>query len=332
MSRADVLILYNAPTLPADHPDAAAEHDILQTVREVAAALEGAGFRLSTLSLGRDPELLIETLRTRKPDVVFNLFEGNPDDGDTEAYVAGLLQWLQIPFTGSPPQAMPLARDKVRTKLLLRGAGLPSADFLTVTSLPVPACPLSWPVIVKPALQDASVGLDHASVVNDPEHLSERVSFLLRRYGPPVLVEEYIAGREINVALWETHGELRFSAGEIMFRDRGPGFWPIVTYASKWHTGSQDDMLTRPRYPAELEPALRERLGVLATAAFRLLGCRDYARVDFRIRPPDEPFILEVNPNPAINADDGFANCLKSAGISHAEFLVQLTRTALARR
>jgi D-alanine-D-alanine ligase len=227
---------------------------------------------------------------------------------------------------------MPLARDKVRTKFLLRGAGLPSADFVTVTGLPAPACSLSWPVIVKPGLQDASVGLDHASVVKDPEHLDQRINFLLRKYGPPVLVEEYIAGREINVALWETHGELRFSAGEIVFRDRGAGFWPIVTYASKWHTGSEDDRMTRPRYPADLAPALRARLGALAIAAFRLLGCRDYARVDFRVRPPDEPFILEVNPNPAINADDGFANCLKAAGISHAEFLVQLTRTALARR
>jgi D-alanine-D-alanine ligase len=326
-----VLILYNAPTLPPNHPDAHAEYDILKTAHEVEAALLSARFHVSMLALGRNPQLLLTTLAQDRPDVVFNLFEGNPDEGDTEAYVAGLLQWLKVPFTGSPLQALPLARDKIRTKHLLRGAGLPTADFLIVPHLPVPACQLTWPVIVKPALQDASIGIDHDSVVSDQRHLEERVQYLFKSYGPPVLVEEYIAGRELNVALWETDGELRCSVGEVLFRTRGPGFWPIVTYASKWHPGSDDDVLTPPEYPSNLSPELHDRIGGLARAAFRLVGCRDYARVDFRVRG-DEPFILEVNPNPAINDEDGFANCLQAAGVGHAEFLVQLVRTALARR
>lgn len=331
MTGPHVLILYNAPTLPPDHPDALAEYDILKTTHEVEAALLAARFRVSKLALGRNPQLLLTTLAQERPDVVFNLFEGNPDEGDTEAYVAGLLQWLKVPFTGSPQQAMPLARDKIRTKYLLRGAGLPTAEFMIVPRLPAQACMLCWPVIVKPALQDASIGVDHGSVVSDQERLEERVRYLFKSYGPPVLVEEYIAGRELNVALWETEGELRCSVGEVLFRARGPGFWPIVTYASKWHTGSDDDVLTPPEYPSNLSPALHDRIGRLAREAYRLIGCRDYARVDFRLRG-DEPFILEVNPNPAINDDDGFANCLQAAGVGHAEFLVQLVRTALARR
>src|SRR5262245_22952947 len=143
MTAPHVLILHNSPTLPPDHPDAQSEYDIVHTAREVEAALRPAGFRVSALALGRDPELLLRTLRERQPDVVFNLFEGNPDEGDTEAYVAGLLQWLRIPFTGSPLQALPLARDKIRTKLLLRGAGLPTADFVVVDKLPAPRCVLA---------------------------------------------------------------------------------------------------------------------------------------------------------------------------------------------
>src|SRR5262245_21912317 len=281
-----VLVLYNQPPLPPYHPEAAAEHDILNTMEEVEAALCAADFRVTPLALGRDPAVLLRALREHQPDVVFNLFEGNPDDGDTEAYVAGLLQWLRIPFTGSPLQAMPLARDKVRAKLLLRGAGLPTADFFVVEKLPVPPSRLPWPVIVKPAMQDASVGLDHDSVVADQAQLERRVRHVLDAYGPPVLVEEYIAGREINVALWETDGELRYQTGEILFQDRGPGIWPIVTYASKWDLGSDEDARTPPHYPADLHPDLHRRLGELARQAFRLIGCRDYARVDFRVRPP----------------------------------------------
>jgi D-alanine-D-alanine ligase len=168
-------------------------------------------------------------------------------------------------------------------------------------------------------------------VVCSEQQLHQRVAYLLETYGPPVLVEEYIAGRELNVALWEMDGELRFQVGEILFQDRGPGIWPIVTYASKWHSGSDEDTRTPPKYPADLLPELHQRLGDIARQAFRLIGCRDYARVDFRLRPPDAPFILEVNPNPAINAEDGFANCLRVAGIGHADFLIQLTRAALTR-
>ncbi len=331
MNSPHVLVLYNQPTLSADHPDYLAEYDIVPTTAEVETVLREAGFRVAKFGLGRDPASLLQILGDLRPDVVFNLFEGNPDDGDTEAYVAGILQWLKVPFTGSPPAAMPLARDKVRTKFLMRGAGLPTADFFVVQQEPVLPCVLNWPVIVKLALHDASVGLDHASVVTTQEALDRRVAFLWRTYGPPVLVEEYIAGREINVALWETEEGLRFMAGEILFQDQGPEFWPIVTYASKWHTGSEEDRRTPPRFPADLTPELRERFGTLARQAFHLIGCRDYARVDFRLRPPDAPFILEVNPNPAIKDDAGFPGCLRAAGIEPADFLVHLVRRALAR-
>jgi D-alanine-D-alanine ligase len=262
---------------------------------------------------------------------VFNLFEGTGDDGSTEAYVAGFLEWLDIPFTGCPSQTLSLARSKHLTKSVLRGAGLPTPDFFVVSELPVPVCPLPWPVIVKPASQDASLGLDQGSVVTDQERLEERVADLFGRYGPPVLVEDFIRGRELSVAVIEGRDLRVLAISEWLFVDKDPTYWPIVTYDGKWTTGSRDWKASEIRYPAEeVSPRLAERLKSLACQAFRLLGCRDYARVDFRVRPSGKAYILEVNPNPDFNPSD-LAGRLASAGITHDQFIVDFVHAALAR-
>ncbi len=326
-----VLILHNEPVLPADHPDAESEHEILYTVDVVQKTLSEAGFAVGRLSVGRDPSVLLEGLRRQRPDVVFNLFEGLADASDTEAHVAGMLEWLGLPFTGSPYQTLCLARNKAMTKHLLQGAGLPTAEFFAVEELPVPPCPLEWPVIVKPATQDASVGLDQGSVVTDQERLAERVAYLLETYGPPVLVEQFIRGREFNVGVIEAPEVRVLPVSEILFVDKDPDYWPIVTYDAKWKPGSRDYEATPPRYPATVSPRLREKVEALAARAFRLLGCRDYARVDFRVRPPGRPYILEVNPNPDFSPTAGLAGGLESAGLTHAQFTVELVQRALAR-
>jgi D-alanine-D-alanine ligase len=327
-----VLILYNDPVLPATHPDAESEHEIVYTVEAVRQTLTHGGFGVSQLGVNHDPSVLLNGLREHRPDVIFNLFEGTGDDGSTEAYVAGLLEWLDLPYTGSPFQSLCLARSKHLTKSLLQGAGLPTPAFFVVEDLPVPECPIEWPVIVKPATQDASVGVDQGSVVTDQRRLADRVAYLLKNYGPPVLVEQFIRGRELNVALIEAPGLRILPVSEILFVEKDPGYWPIVTYDAKWKPGSRDYESTPPRYPAEVAPKLRERLETLATQAFRLLGCRDYARVDFRVRPPGKPYILEVNPNPDYSPTAGLAGGLASAGLTHGQFTVDLVRAALARR
>jgi D-alanine-D-alanine ligase len=326
-----VLVLYNEPVLPADHPDAESEHEILYTVDVVSKTLIQAGFEVVRLGASHNPELLLAGIRAQRPDVVFNLFEGTADGGHNEAYVAGLLEWLHIPFTGSPFHALCLARNKHLTKRLLQGADIPTADFFVVEDLPVPECPLEWPVIVKPATEDASVGLDQGSVVTDQQKLEERVARLLKSYGPPILVEQYIQGREFNVGLIEAPTLKVLPISEILFTDKGAGFWPIVTYDAKWKPGTRDYDATPPRYPAEVSPKLAERLGAIASEAFHLVGCRDYARVDFRVKPPGKPFVLEVNPNPDFSPTAGLTGGLTSAGMTHSQFTVDLVHAALAR-
>jgi D-alanine-D-alanine ligase len=325
-----ILVLYNQPVLPQDHPDADSEHEILETVDVVCGHLRIPEYDVSRLAVGRDLGVLLQALRRQRPDVVFNLFEGLADRTETEAVAAGILEWLGIPYTGCPFSTLAIARNKALTKCLLQGAGLPTPGFFVVEELPVPPCDLEWPVIVKPANQDASIGLDQGSVVTDQERLEARVGTLLESYGPPVLVEQFIRGREFNVGLVEAPDLRLLPPSEILFTETDPDYWPIVTYDAKWKPESRDYKATPPRYPAAVTPRLAEKLGDLARRAFHLLGCRDYARVDFRVRN-GKPYILEVNPNPCYGPSAGLDGGLASAGISHPDFTVQLVQTALER-
>lgn len=329
-----VLIVYNEPVLPEDHPDADSEHEVLMTAECASKNLAEIGYDVRQVGFNHDPSVLIQAVRDYHPDVVFNLFEGAADHGQTEAYAAGILEWLGVPYTGSRPHTLALARCKHMVKPMLQGAGLPTAPFLVVRELPVPACPIPWPVIVKPAMEDASVGVDQGSVVSDQPALEARVALLLEKYRGPVLVEEYIPGREMVVAVTEVPTVRFLPITEFLlaqFTRDYPGHWPIITYNTKWVPGTDEYEKIDAEFGAQLPPEVTAQLQQLALRAFRLLECRDYARVDFRLRPDGQPFILEVNPNPDVREGTGMANSLNAAGIPYRDFVVDLVNTALRR-
>jgi len=327
-----VLIVYNEPVLSLDHPDAESEHQILETVRVVRDNLKHSGCRVDVLGIARDMGNFAAHLRRARPDVVFNLFEGFADQGGTEATVAGLLEWFRIPYTGCPQHTLALARNKPLTSYLLCGAGLPMPEFFTVDDSASPReNTLGWPVIVKPAMQDGSVGIDQGSVVTEQLQLNERVDYLLEQYGPPVMVQEFIEGREFNVAMIEAGQLQSLPISEILFTETDPGYWPIITYDAKWKPGSREFEATPPEYLANITPRLTERLARLSKKAFRVLGCLDYARIDFRVKAPCRPYILEVNPNPDFSPQAGLAGGLATIGMTHEQFTLELVHNALAR-
>jgi D-alanine-D-alanine ligase len=337
MSSPRILLLYNEPVLPAGHPDRESEVEILITLRIINDILVEAGFRTEKLGVGTDPSALLTGLGGERPDLVFNLFEGLADDPGTESTVTGLLEWFGVPFTGSPSAALTLARDKLRTKYLLQGAGLPTPAFHVVERLPCPPCTIPWPVIVKPALQDASVGIEQASVVVAQEELEQQVAVVLDRFGPPVLVERFVHGREFHAAVIEEPdadtGEpapRMLPLAEIVFDERDASYWPIYSYDAKWREGTHEWEATPLISPVHLAPPLMERLGDICCRAFRLVGCRDYARVDVRMTASGEFFILEVNPNPFINSV-GMVNALAAMGRTHPAWVVDLVKHSLAR-
>ena len=330
-SKLRVAMLYNQPVLAAGHRDAESEHEIVFTVGEVEKYLLAGGFDVVRVGV-REPAELLAMVADAKPDVVFNFFEGLATHYETESTVAGLLEWLGVPFTGSPSTTLSLARNKPRTKALLRGSGLPVTDCLVIQDPRVPACPFDWPVIVKPGGQDASIGVDHGSVVSSQEGLVRRVSLMLEQYGAPVLVEPYLSGREFSVVVVECPEVSVMPASEIRFDERGQGKWPIFTYDAKWHVESSDFNSTPVDYPAIIQPELQDRLADLARRAYGALGIRDYGRGDFRCDSSGNPHILEVNPNPDFSPLACLASAIEDIRfLTHKEFAIRLVHQAHAR-
>ena len=332
MSHPRVLVIFNEPVLPKDHPDAASEHDVIEATAGVVKILNAAGFPTRQVGFSYDPRPLLDELRDHPTEVVFNMFEGLATQTGTEISVVGLLEWLNVPFTGSPSSAISLGRDKIRTKYLLQGAGLPTADFLVIDRAPSAPWPYGWPAIVKPACQDCSIGIDQGSVVTTQAELDQRVVYILDRYGPPVLVEAFVFGREFHANLIEEGDEL-FSVplAELRFAySAGQPYWPIYSYEAKWNEKSPEFQGTPIDSGVVLDSGPMDTVRRAAVEAYKLVGLRDYGRIDLRVSEDGTPYILEVNPNPYIHSD-AIIDGLKMTGRSHAKFIENLIWSAVAR-
>jgi D-alanine-D-alanine ligase len=335
MSAPSVLVLFNEPVLPADHPDALSEVDVLDTVADTTKVLRAAGFNIRQLGINLDPRPLLDELKTHQPDAVFNLFEGVATQTATEVSVAALLEWLNVPFTGCPSLSLALGRDKIRTKHLLKAAALPTPDYLVIEQFPVPDWKYGWPAIAKPALQDASVGIDQGSVVSDQAQLSDRVRYLLDTYEGPVLIEQFLSGREFHIHVIEdsTAGvnEIKvLPLAEIVYQKNDKNAWPIYSFTAKWHMDSEEFRACPLIAPIELPPEPTAILNDLSSQAFRLLQCRDFARLDVRMSSNGEFNILEMNPNPYLNSI-ALVKGLEAVGSTHERFVIEMTLNAIAR-
>jgi len=329
-----ILVLYNEPVLPADHPDAGSEHDILDTVADTFKILAAAGFATRKLGINYSPQPLLDELKAHPPDAVFNLFEGLATHPETEVSVASLLEWLRVPFTGCPSTSMVLGRDKLLAKHLMAAAGLPTAEYEIVAAAPGPQWRHAWPAIVKPANQDASVGIDQKSVVTSQEELDDRVRFVVEKFGGPALVERYIAGREFHVHMIEDADArgtpLVLPLAEIAFDRSVLGRWDVYTFTAKWDEHS-DEYRTAPLKAPVMIPADDfARLQAIAERSYRTLHCRDYARIDVRMADDGSFYVLEMNPNPYLNSL-ALVNGLMAIGRTHEQQIVAMALAALTR-
>jgi D-alanine-D-alanine ligase len=191
---------------------------------------------------------------------------------------------------------------------------------------------LKFPLIVKPNSEDASLGIYPDSVVRDEEALRRQVRRCLANYKQPVLVEAFIDGREFNVSVMENGAATPLPVSEIDFSAMPKDMPRVLGYEAKWFEDHPLYQKTPPVCPAPVDDDVRANLQGLAAAAFRTMGCRDYARVDFRMDAKGRPFILEVNPNPDISTNAGYARALKAAGIEYPAFWGAMVRNALERK
>lgn len=267
-------------------------------------------------------------------EVVFNLVEAPPGVPHLHTENAHALERMGLPFTGSPSSVLWLTTDKIATRDALAASGLPVAPGGRLD----PAHPeilvyVPPPWIVKPAWEDASVGLEGNPVCATEQEALTRAAMLAGRFpGQPVLVERFLPGRELNVSLLAdgNGGVEALPVAEIAFVDFPPDLPPVVGYEAKWQEGSFAYAHTPRRFPDEsAEAPLLARVRALALAAWGVCGLAGYARVDLRLDERGEPCILEVNANPCLAPDAGFMAAAERAGMTAREVVERIVRAAL---
>jgi D-alanine-D-alanine ligase len=303
----------------------AGEAEVLDTAREIAAVLN------AELLLVRDVRAALGTLRANKPDVVFNLCEGVAGNPRWEMNFSLALEMLGIPFTGCDPIATGICGDKGLTKAILTAGGITTPRGFVVGSVDdIPTVDGAW--IVKPAHEDAGIGIDAQSVCGDQQRLVARVRHVIDTYDQPALVEEFVDGREINQSMFSgSKGAVMLPPGEIVFSDSLPAQARVVGWKAKWAAGSAEDLATSNRTPADMTVAEVKAVAALCARAAALLSLEGYCRFDLRQRPSGEPMIIDVNPNPDIGRETGFRKALDAAGIAFPDFLNELMISALSR-
>ncbi|MBK8976228.1 MAG: ATP-grasp domain-containing protein [Planctomycetes bacterium] len=325
----DILILHDEVE-PGARPD---ETDVLVQRDVVDAALVRAGHRVRAAGAGLDLASLAAGLRAEPPDLVFNLVESVARTGRLIHIVPALLDALGVRFSGAPTDAVYATSNKRLAKRLLRAGGLPTPDAVTTAELVDGAEIAPGSYLVKSVWEHGSVGIGPDSVVDvrDAAELRAALARLEPRFGGDGIAERFIDGREFNLSLLAgPRGPDVLPPAEIEFVDWAPDAPRIVDYRAKWDDGSREYHATprtfdfRPQ-DAELLDALCE----FALRCWRLFGLRGYARVDFRVDHSGQPWILEVNTNPCLSPDAGFAAAVARAGLSLDEAVARIVADAL---
>ena len=261
----------------------------------------------------------------RQTDLVFNLCEGVAGVSRMEYAVASALELTGVPYTGCSPWTMTVCHRKPLLNAALRDLGLPIPPSFVPDGRRLPRADWPFPSIVKPAAEDASIGIDQESVVTTPQELERRIAHVEALHGT-AFVQRYVTGREIAVGFVGSH---TLPLSEIDF-SRMPGdAWPIVSFSAKWHEDSPDYIGTEPNCPARVDDALATRIVEIARAAWQAVEGRGYGRVDFRVDEDGHPWVLEVNPNPDLSTDAGLARMARAYGWSYGDLVEQIVRTAL---
>lgn len=314
--------------LPQGAPtDALAEVDGAKYVEAYAAGIRLAG--CEPLPREGVPDLgVIEWLREKQPDFCFNVCEGFGGES-REAHMPALLEMLGLPYSGPTPLAAAVTQDKPTTKRLLSSADLPTPPF-EVFDCPVAArsCSLPFPLFVKPTHEGTGMGVRSDSIVRCPNELSGQVDRIVRQYHQPALVERFIEGRELTCGLVGNNGDLHvMPILEVDFGGYPEGLAPVYSSLHK----NDLDHLFRYQCPAPLPASVAAEIQRLTRATFEVTGCRDYARVDFRLTPDGHLFILEINGLPGITPRSDMTMMAKAEGRTHAQLVADVLKAGLRR-
>ncbi len=248
--------------------------------------------------------------------------------------VAGLYELLQLHYTGSNPLTLGSCLNKVRAKEILTFHKINVPPYRVFNSPDeVSRKKVRFPAIAKPIHEDASIGISNSSVVYDRDHLQELLATMLKKFKQPILVEQFVEGREFNVAIVGNDEVVALPVSEIDFSTMPTGYHHIVSYEAKWMPDSVEYKSTVPICPAKINRRIEQKIQNTAIRSYQAMGCRDYARVDMRMDKTGNVFVLEVNPNPDLSPNgSGFARSAAAFGWSYGQLIDNIVQSAIKRR
>ncbi|HKO16954.1 MAG TPA: hypothetical protein VJU87_11995 [Gemmatimonadaceae bacterium] len=322
--------------------DTFAEWDAPETIEAVAAALGACG---EVIRLEATPDFP-ERVRADRPDIVFNIAEGL-EGVNREAHVPAICEFFGIPYSGSDPFTLSLCLDKARTKEILSYHRVPTAPFVLVASredlhrllsgaTPLPTPTEFLPLFIKPVHEGSSKGITERNFVRSPEELEAQVATLLATYEQPVIVEEFLPGAEFTCGVLGNGARARVLPIVAMnFAALPEGALPIYGYEAKWLWDRPDEPLEIFQCPAPIVGELRRAIEHVVLRAYRVLGCRDWSRVDVRLDADGVPNVVEVNPLPGILPNPADNSCLpkaaRAAGLPYESLIQECLRVAAER-
>lgn len=324
------------------HSADALEPPVDPVIDQLSSALETLHHLVTRIPVDADIAPVIAALKRAPPELVFNLTESFAGVSALDSNLAALLNLLGLRYTGSSPSGLMVAGDKSLTKKVLSFHGIRTPKFATVYRGAVDwVGDIDFPLIVKPPQEDASIGITSGSLVTDIRELLNKIDELQTEFGTPVLLEEFVDGREFYVGVLGNVKARALPVMELDFSRMPAGAPRIASWEAKWGPDgsgegpeaakSAEFAGTRSIFPGDLDEELTERLQSIAVDAFHALRLRDYARIDMRASANGDVYVIEVNPNCYLERNAEFARSAEKDGITYHALIVEIVSLALAR-
>ena len=313
-------------TQQASCDDAFEEYDSSETVQLIGTALEAEGHTVVMLGGGRE---FLSKILHEKVHLVFNIAEGRGTYRSREAQVPSILEMLDIPYSGSDPQCLAICLDKPLTKRLVSSEGVSTPNWRVINNKQelrqIGSWDLPFPAIVKPAYEGSSKGIRLNSVVENVKQAVETIEILLERYQQPAMLEQIILGDEVTVGITGNSPPKILGIMRILPKQRDAHFIYTIDVKRNYLDSVEYEC------PAGLEQTVLQRIQIASLRAFDALGCRDFARLDFRIDAAGVPYFLEINPLPGLGTHSDLVLMAKKMGWNHRQLIGAVLNAALER-
>lgn len=325
-----ILVLMHETLVPPDDLSGCSQQriDEFRTEYDVVRQLRASGHEVRCLGLGDNLAALTAALKDWRPHVAFNLAEEFQGIVSYDQHVVSFLELMRQPYTGCNPRGLLLSRDKVLSKQILAFHGIPTPGFAVFARGQRLLLPdnLRFPLFVKSATDDASLGIAQASIVRNPARLRQRVEFIHEQTGSAALVEEFIEGRELYVGVIGNQRLQTYPLWEMNFGTSDQGGAAIATRKAKWDRHYRHRHGIGAHAARAIAPALQTRIHDIARGVCRALSLTGYARIDLRLSADGSVYVLEANANPCLAAYEDFAQSAAAGGDDYAALLERIVR------